>query len=349
VRLAHRTVRVPLRGAGVTAAHGTVRERELVLVTLEAEDGLVGHGEAAPLTGYDGVSVDDVRAALDECAAVLADYRSHAPVADVIARCGERTVVSPALSAIDLALWDLAGRRVGEPVWRLLGGGGPAPPAPVAVNWTIAAADRSGAALEAAQARSEGFATVKVKVGLGDDAARLAAVRAFAGPQMAIRIDANGAWRPDEAVTMLRALEPVGIELCEEPVSGVAAIAALRAASPIPLALDESAADPLALAAPASADLVCLKVGRCGGISGLLAQAARARAAGFEVFLASTHDGPLGIAAALHAAVVLRPERACGLATLGLFADRPDPLPARAGAIAAPSGPGLGDRLSAWY
>jgi L-alanine-DL-glutamate epimerase-like enolase superfamily enzyme len=345
VRLTHRTLRRRLRGGGHRAAHGTVLEREIVHVTLEALDGLRGHGEAAPLPGYDGVSLAEVIDALEACRPVLSDYPGHAPVADVLARCGEQTVVAPALAAIDLALWDLAGRRVAEPVWRLLGAGDPSP---VPVNWTIDAPDRSEAARQAAEARAAGFQTVKVKVGLGDDAGRLAAVRAFAGPRMAIRIDANGAWSPEEAAAALRSLEPVGIELCEEPVHGVMAFAALRDCG-VPLALDESAADPLALSAPAAADLVCLKISRCGGITGLLAAAGDARAAGYEVFLASTLDGPLGIAAALHAAAVLRPGRACGLATLALYEDRADPLPARGGTIALPSGPGLGTGLLDWY
>jgi L-alanine-DL-glutamate epimerase-like enolase superfamily enzyme len=345
VKLAFRTVRRTLRGAGHRAAHGTVTDRELVLVALQAADGLTGHGEAAPLPSYDGVTVAEVIDALDACRPVLADYPGHAPVADVIARCGERTLVSQALAAIDLALWDLAGQRVSEPVWRLLGA---ADPGPIAVNWTIDAPDRSGAAHEAAQARAAGFGTLKVKVGTGDDAGRLAAVRAFAGPHTAIRIDANGAFAPEQAAATLRALAPVGIELCEEPVHGLAQIAALRG-NGIPLALDESATDPLAFTAPASAELTCLKIARCGGITPLLAAAADARAAGYEVYLASTLDGPLGIAAALHAAAVLRPARACGLATLALFEDRPDPLPVHGGMLAAPAGPGLGAGLVDWY
>ncbi|HEY3775395.1 MAG TPA: enolase C-terminal domain-like protein [Solirubrobacteraceae bacterium] len=338
-------MRSTLRGSGHRAAHGTVSERELVLVSLEAGDGLTGHGEAAPLPAYDGVGVAEVIEALEDCRPVLDDYPGHAPVADVIARCGERTIVAQALAAIDLALWDLAGQRVSEPLWRLLGAGDGAP---VQVNATIDAPDRSGAASEAAEARAAGFRTVKVKVGIGDDAGRLAAVRAFAGPQMAIRIDANGAWTVEEAAAVLAALEPVGIELCEEPVHGLAEIAALRGCG-IPLALDETAADPLAFTAPASAELACLKIARCGGISGLLAAAADARGAGYEVFLASTLDGPLGIAAALHAAAALRPERACGLATLGLFEGVVDPLPARDGVVALPGGVGLGAGLVDWY
>ena len=345
MKLSVRTVTAPLRVPWV-AAHGTVTDRQLVLVTLEAGDGQVGHGEAAPLPSYDGVTAEDVSAALDACRPVLDEYRDAAPIADVLARCAEATVLPQALAAVDLALWDLAGRRTQEPVWRLLGA--PAP-APVAVNYTIAAADRSGAAEEAAQARVDGYGTVKVKVAIGDDAGRLAAVRAFAGPQMVIRIDANGAWSPAEALAALEALEAVGIELCEEPVAGLGAIRALRPVTDIPLALDESADDPQALVAPAAADLICLKIARCGGISGTIQTAERARAAGYGVYLASTLDGPLGIAAALHAAAVIRPERACGLATLRLFEGRADPLPPRRGIMGAPQTPGLGEELFSWY
>lgn len=345
MKLGVRTISASMRTPFV-AGHGTVTERELVLVTLEAADGRVGYGEAAPLPSYDSVSAADVTAALDACRPVLAQYPDAAPIADVLARCSEVTVLAPALAAVDLALWDLAGRRTREPVWGLLGADAPAP---VAVNWTIAADDRSGAAHEAAQARADGFSAVKVKVGIGDDAGRLAAVRAFAGPQMAIRIDANGAWSAAEALATLEALEPVGIELCEEPVSGLGAIRALSQVTGIPLALDESAEDPSALVAPAAADLMCLKISRCGGIAGTIQTAGRARAAGYGVYLASTLDGPLGIAGALHAAAVIRPERACGLATLRLFDDRPDPLPPLRGVLAAPTTPGLGEELISWY
>lgn len=243
---------------------------------------------------------------------------------------------------IDAAQWDLAGRRADQPVWQLLG----AAEAPaVEVNATIAAPDRESAASAAAAAREAGFRCVKVKVGVGDDAGRLAAVRAAAGPEMSIRVDANGAWSVDEALAALRAFEPVGIELCEQPADDVDACAEVAARSPIPIAVDESAPDALD---SRLCDAVCLKVARFGGISGVVFAAGRARQAGYRVYLASMLDGPLGIATALHAAAVVHPDYACGLATLGLF-DRPDPLPASDGYIAVPSGPGLGERLVSWY
>ena len=189
-----------------------------------------------------------------------------------------------------------------------------------------------------------GFDCLKVKVGLGDDAGRLAAVRAAAGPQVALRLDANGAWDVEQAVRAIEALAPVGLELVEEPTHGLRAVREVRERVAARVAIDETAAEHGALGAGV-ADAVCLKISRCGGIGGLLAAAALVRASGAEVYLASTLDGPLGIAAALHAAAALAsrgPLPACGLATLGLFADLDDPLPVRAGQIAVPRGPGLG-------
>ncbi len=330
--------------APFVSSRDSVSARPLVLLRLEADDRVPGYGEAAPLPGYDGVTVDDVLAALEDCRPLLA-ASDGGERAELLAACASAAVLPQAIAAIDLALWDLAGRRARAPVWRLLGTDDPAP---VAVNATIVATDRAGAAREAAGARAAGFGCLKLKVAIGDDAGRLAAVRAAAGPDLQIRLDANGAWSPPEALASLRVLEPAGLELCEEPVAGVDQIGELAPQTGVALAIDESAATPGALDRQAC-DSACLKIGRCGGITGLIATAARARRAGYRVYLASTLDGPLGIAAALHAAAAIGPDRPCGLATLGQFADREDPLPAVNGQIDVPRGPGLGEGLVSWY
>jgi len=317
----------------------------MVCVSIAAEDGHTGHGEAAPLPAYDGVSVEDVLAALADCGPVLARMPADAPRKRALAECARVAILPQAVAAIDLALWDLEARRAGLPVWRLLGA---AAAGPVAVNATIAVADRAGAAAAARAARDAGFGGVKVKVGLGDDAGRVAAVRAAAGSGMAIRLDANGAWSPEEAVAMLRVLEPAGIECCEEPCHGLREVGRVVAETSVPVALDESARLPGALEARVC-EAVCLKVSGCGGITGVLDAAHRARAVGYEVYLASTWDGSLGIAAALHAAAALGPDRFCGLATLGLFEGPENPLPPLDGLITVPPGPGLGDGLLKWY
>jgi L-Ala-D/L-Glu epimerase len=165
---------------------------------------------------------------------------------------------------------------------------------------------------------------------------------------MAIRLDANGAWSVSEAAAALRALAPARVELCEEPVHGLDELAELSERTELELAMDESAVLPGALDHRVCT-AVCLKVSRCGGIAGTIAAARRARAAGYDVYLASTLDGPLGIAAALHAAAVIGPDRACGLATLSQFDGRPQVLTPERGRLSPPPGAGLGDGLERWY
>ncbi len=326
--------------APVVTAFGVLTQREVIELRLVGADGAVGRGEAAPIPAYDGIPVDRAAAALERYRPVLlrADELGGAGVLDA---CAEIDPLPWALAAVDVALWDRAGWREGAPVAALLSGA-TAPVVPV--NATIGAVDRGGAATAAAAAAAAGFRCVKLKVGIGDDAGRVAAVRAAAGPDMDLRLDANGAWTVEEAVRTVEALAPAGLELVEEPVHGVDALRAVRAAVPVRVAMDETAAVEGALASGA-ADAVCLKLGRCGGISGLLAAAELVRATGAEPYVASAFDGPVGIAAALHAASALSGRAAmpaCGLATLGLFEGFDGVLPVDAGAIAVPAVPGLG-------
>jgi L-alanine-DL-glutamate epimerase-like enolase superfamily enzyme len=325
VKLSLETVRYALR-APLRASWGEIDERETLRVRLDFPDGLSGEGEAAPLELFDGVSIDAVRSALDAYAAVLAKIE---PTADVLAACREERDLPQALAAIDLALWDHASRRTNTPLAKLIH---PLAADEVAVNATIGADDRAGAA----NAVREGFRCVKVKVGIGDDSGRLAAVRAAVGPDVLIRVDANGAWQtPEEALANLRALAPIGLELCEEPIHGVDNLRAVASESPVRIAMDETHAP-----GSGAAELVCLKISR-GGISAVLEDARAARRAGSSVYLASTFDGPLGIAAAVHTAAALRISRPCGLATLANFAEPTGAPVPRGGSIAVPSLPGL--------
>jgi L-alanine-DL-glutamate epimerase-like enolase superfamily enzyme len=327
--------------APLATSWGELRERELLRVRVAWGDGDFGLGEAAPLEPYDGVALGAVAAALQAYEPVLRDADPAAGHAELLAACAAERDLPHALAAIDLALWDRAGRRTGRPVAHLIAAGAASS---VRVNATLGAEDRAGAAAQAAAAARAGFGCVKVKVGVGDDAGRVAAVRAAVGPDVAIRVDANGAWsNAHESLANLRALAPAGLEYAEEPVHGVDALRAVQAASPVPIAMDESAVEPGAAGSGATA-AVCLKVARCGGITGLLRDARDARAAGSAVYVASTFDGPLGVAAGVHAAAALAasgPVAPCGLATLALFEGLEGLLAPGDGAIAVPDGPGL--------
>jgi L-Ala-D/L-Glu epimerase len=324
-------------------SYGEVAVRELAIVSLSGEDGVTGHGEAAPLPAYGGPDMERVWRALESYVAVAAAAEDSGPTAGVrmIEACRAVEDLPEAIAALDMALWDRAGRRAGKPIAALISDAH-APRVPV--NATLTALDRAGAAEQAARAVAEGFDCLKVKVGVGDDAGRIAAVRAAAGQDALLRLDANGGWDVEQAVHAIETLSPAGLELVEEPCHGLAAVREVRERVPVRVAIDETAGEPGALAAGV-ADAVCLKVARCGGIGPLLAAAALVRASGAEIYLASTLDGPLGVAAALQAAAALAsrgPLPHCGLATLGLFEDLDDPLAPQDGAIEVPSAPGLG-------
>ena len=327
-------VEPPLETAG-----GVIAERELFLLRLESADGSFGWGEAAPLEPYDGVSPRECLDALERQVEALEACPAGVSGPQALEAARQGSELPQALAAVDLALWDMAGRREGRPVVELLTD---RRARQVEVNAVVGAGGPAECAARAREAVDAGFGCVKVKVGDPAGLERVMAVREAIGEGPAIRVDANGAWSVSEAVKALNAMAPAGIELAEEPVHGVEALRDLRGRVSVPIAADETACEPGALGGDV-ADAVCLKVSSAGGISALLAQAELARSGGALVYLASTLDGPLGIAAAVQCAAALGLALPCGLATLdrfpGLDAGVLAPVD---GTIAVPTGPGLG-------
>ena len=320
-------------------ATGTLSERELFLLRLEDDEGNFGWGEAAPLEPYDGVSSRECLDALERQVEALEACPPGASGPQVLEAARQGSELPQALAAIDLAMWDLAGRREGKSVLEMLTD---RRPKSVEVNAVVGAGDPAACAARAREAVDAGFGCVKVKVGDDDGVARVLAVREGIGDGPAIRVDANGAWSVPEAVKALNAMAVAGIELAEEPVHGIEQLRDLRGRVSVPIAADEPASEPGALGGDV-ADAVCLKISTSGGIASLLAQAELARSGGALVYLASTLDGPLGIAAAVHCAAALGIALPCGLATLDRFPEiEPGILAPREGAIAVPTGPGLG-------
>lgn len=192
------------------------------------------------------------------------------------------------------------------------------------------------AARLARDAATTGITTFKVKVGSGDDAGRLTAVRDAAGPGARLRIDANGIWDLDEARSALGRLARFDLELAEQPVASLDELARLRRRSPVPLAADEcvrSVDDARRLASLDAADAVVLKVQAVGGVRAALPIAEAARV---PAIVSSMIETSVGLAAGVALAACL-PELpyACGLGTgLLLAADVvADPLVPRCGAL----------------
>lgn len=344
-RVAWTAFRLPLRAPFRTAA-GTIHQREGLLLRLITDAGVAGLGEASPHPTLGPAALREAEAALEGLAPRLLG-------ADPEALSAQRPEgLSPALAcALDTAALDAQARARGLPLARLLSGE-PRPAVPV--NATVAAETDAEAAAAARAAREAGFPCLKLKVGLAADPQgerrRVAAVRAALGPEIDLRIDANGAWDVLRAVCTIGSLEEFGLELVEQPVPAgdPAALAAVRSRAGVPIAADEDVTGPAAvegLLGAGAVDLLVVKPMVVGGLRPALEIAAMAAGAGVPVIVTTTLDAAVGTAAALHLAAALpRPGPACGLATGSLLAAdlAARPPAVRRGWMKLPEGPGLG-------
>lgn len=328
-------------------ARGAIYSRRGIVLQLRGEAGAIGTGEALPLQEFGGEPLDVSRsvvvervqsllgAQLDQALEMMATFGDeHAPAA----RC-----------AVEVALLDLLARERGE---RLADGlGQTAPLESVAVNSLVTAEAPDAVANAVERAQSDGIGCVKLKLGARSDAldeSRVAAARQAGGPDLVLRLDANGAWQEADALRALERLAPYDIEYVEQPTAthDVEALRRVRMASPVAIAADETLtgmAAALRVLDREAADLLVLKPPTLGGPLATLRIAQLAAQRGVECVVTSSIDSSLGIAAALHTAAALRPRRACGLATQAVLAeDLSRPLTAHAGRLSLPSGPGLG-------
>ncbi|MGH2974169.1 MAG: mandelate racemase/muconate lactonizing enzyme family protein [Solirubrobacterales bacterium] len=327
---------LPFRTPYVTA-RGRLERREMVLLRLRSDDGLIGLGEAVPLSMRGGTGLAQVveelerlggRESLDE-----ATLRGDAVGLSPPARCAALT-----------ALLDLRGRRAaGE------GAASPAEPGPIECNATLIAGEPAAVAADATAWAEDGFETFKLKLGAGDDFGQAYAVREAVGPRARIRVDANAAWDVEGAKRMLAALEPLEVELAEQPVATLEEAAEVAASTSIPIAGDESIeskADAQRAVAMGACAYTGVKLSKVGG-----PEMAIEIAEVLPAYVSSALDGPVGIAAAAQVAQTLAasggadgPSLAHGLATQRLFASTIASVECeiRNGKLCPPQGPGLG-------
>ena len=252
-----------------------------------SEDGVTGRGEAAP-TSYYGQDAQGVATALE-------DVQVWDPW-DIEGTLGHNGAMPPsALTALDNAMHDLAARRLGVPVYRLLGLGRPEPVS----AYTLGIADRETTVAHAKGLRAHQI--LKVKVGEWKDVETLRAVRETS--EADLWLDANESFSPEEAVEIVTELKEIGVGMIEQPVPVSAGPEALHkvteAASPIPVIADESAitaGDVPGLAGCVSG--VNVKLAKCGGIRRALEMIYTARAHGMLLMLGCMVETSLGISAA---------------------------------------------------
>jgi L-alanine-DL-glutamate epimerase-like enolase superfamily enzyme len=205
---------------------------------------------------------------------------------------------------MDVALHDLAAQRAGLSLTAYLGGS--AGEQRVATDVTVSAGEPDELAATAAKRTAEGFGVLKLKVGIdaATDVARVKAVRE-AAPGARIRVDANQGWDPDAAIAVIRAMEDagLGVELVEQPVEryDVEGLARVTAAVDTPVMADESVfslRDLRTVMDLRAADLVNVKLAKCGSLAVARRLLERARAAGMGTIVGSMMEGPIGVGAA---------------------------------------------------
>lgn len=286
----------------VTALRAT-RVLETTVVELVDSDDCRGFGEAPQVWRVTGESLDGAAACISGPLADVIRGRSTDDLYDLTADVATAVAGNQgAKAAVDVALHDLAARRLGISLPRLLG----TTRHEVETDVTVSA----GRGLLAATAKdraAEGFSVLKLKVGTDAavDVTTVRDVRAAVGPDVRLRIDANQGWTPREAIRVIRELEDagVGLEFVEQPVaaSDLRGLARVTAAVETPVMADESVfgiRDLVAVVESGAADLVNIKLAKCGGLGTAITMARLARAHGLGFTVGSMMEGPVGVGAA---------------------------------------------------
>jgi L-alanine-DL-glutamate epimerase-like enolase superfamily enzyme len=322
---------------------------EYVVTHVATDSGLVGTG-IAYTTGVGGTAI--VALVDDYCARMLvgedplAIGRHWETLGKQLRRSGTG-LAQLALSAVDTALWDLAGKSAGAPVHRLLGGFRDSVPAyGSGIDLFL---DEDGLLAHIEELLALGFDWIKIKVGKEDpaeDAARVAAVRRLIGPRRRLCVDANQAWELPDAVRRASALAGAGADLAwlEEPLhpEDVEGHASLRARVPVPLAIGESVYSDsqfLAYLRAGAVDVVQPDLCRVGGYTGFMRIAQLAAAHHLPVAPHYIAELTLPALCAIPNGLVLEWVRGGTLGELGVLAE---PMRLENGIAHASSEPGHG-------
>ncbi len=345
---------IPFKHA-VVVPIGILKAANNVLIVITTDSGLKGYGEASP---FSPISGDTQESNYENARHFAVSIMGKDPCA-VEARMSEfncRSKAQPSLrSAFDMALYDILGKAAKLPLYRLLGGEKRA----LRTDFTIGLQESVAKTLDLLrEGLDQGFNEVKLKVGRPGlaDIEHVAAVRQFAGPDLAIKIDSNQGWDFPTAVANLQAMEPFGILYSEQPLVhwDHENLRQLRSLVKIPICADESVfddQDALKLVNMGAVDYLNIKLGKAGGITTALRIEAIARAANHKCMIGCFAESRLGLTAAAHLACA-RPN----IAFLDLdsaLSLSSDPViggitydQVTGGKISLPEAPGLGASIS---
>jgi muconate cycloisomerase len=285
----------------------TLNAQTLMIVRIMCSDGIAGIGEGTTIGGlsYGAESPEGMKLAIDRYITPILKTLDPARVQETMAAI--RKLIKGnnfAKCAVETALLDAWGKRVGLPISELLGG---RVRDRLPVAWTLAsgttAADIAEAETMLERKRHNVF---KLKIGLRsleEDVAHVAAVKRALGNAASVRADVNMAWTEIEAHKGLAGLEDAGCDLVEQPVEDPAALARLASRFAIPIMADESLEGPetaFALARASAADVFAVKIAQSGGLYQAGRVAAIADAASIGLYGGTMLEGAIGTIASAH-------------------------------------------------
>lgn len=305
-------VRVPLKkGLTTKTAHGEHVDSHYVVVRVLTDDGAVGLGEATVAPRWSGETSRGCIAAIEELIGPALKGADAALISALEARMNREIKLNPfTKAAVEMALWDLAGKAAGVPLCQLLGG---RVRDEIPIKMVVGAFETPQAVALARKFLEGGTRCLKVKVGLDPamDLERVRAIRELAGPDIPIGIDANCGWDLTTARQVLRELEAFDLLFAEQPIppGDPSALAFLRQATRIPIMADESIftlADAWVVAAARAADIFSVYPGKNGGIQEAMKVVHVAEAAGLAAHMGSNLELGIATAAMVHLAAAVR-------------------------------------------
>ena len=300
-------ISVPLRTPFKTALR-TVNSVEDVIVEIHTDTGHIGYGEAPPTGVITGDTTGAIIGAIQDHIGKLILGREVDEFEDLL-QLVQKSIVhnSSAKAAVDMALWDLYGQLYNIPVHKLMGGS----KKQIVTDLTISVNDPEVMVKDALDAVARGYDCLKMKVGVSPelDVARLSAVRKAVGSDITIRIDANQAWTPKQAVKILNSMQDQGldIELVEQPVKAhdFEGLKYVTERSYVPVLADESVFSPedaMTIMKMGAADLINIKLMKCGGLYNALKIASAAEVFGVECMIGCMLEAKIAVNAAVHLA-----------------------------------------------
>ncbi len=336
----------------------TMRSQAIVLVRIRSDDGFEGLGEGTTIGGlsYGAESPEGIKLAIDTYFAPLLLGQDAGRPAVLMDRLRREIVENRfAKNAVETALLDMQGKRLGVPVSDLLGG---RLRDRLPVLWTLASGDTEKDIAEAEAMLASGRHTAfKLKIGkraVRDDVAHVAAIKRALGDRASVRVDVNQAWSESAAKRALPMLAEAGVDLVEQPIraDAVSGMARLTAMGGVAVMADEALQGPesgYALARARAADVFALKIAQAGGLFAARQLAGIAHAAGVALYGGTMLEGGVGTIASAQLFVTL-PALEFGTELFGplLLTEEllAEPLTYEGGELLVPSGPGLGLALN---